>query len=217
VAHRTVYADDAAGQAGALLAAGRLSEAADAVRACADPRCSLVLGRALFGLKRLPEAAQALSAARSGVLAPYAAVLQGEALLRPEHPAAESARGLERELRVALPDPDGHELLLRAGKLLAAGQPAAAAAQAAAAADMVRGADRAEAQLLRARALAADGKRGDATPFLEQAWAHGAAHVAAQAGMLLARDRARHGRDGEAVQLADAVARKFRDAPEAEE
>ena len=95
VAHRTVYADDAAGQAGALLAAGRLSEAADAVRACADPRCSLVLGRALFGLKRLPEAAQALSAARSGVLAPYAAVLQGEALLLAGRPLWTGAIGMD--------------------------------------------------------------------------------------------------------------------------
>lgn len=311
VGHRTVYAvEDAAARAGALLAAGKSADAAAAVGSCGTPACALVLGRALFGLRRMPEAAQALRrAAVPGPLLPYAQVLLGEALLlsgqageaiepltavratpgpaglrasalladallaagdfakaraeaaraealagqpadvraglawdaaqalahepglrrdaalalrsfwleHPEHPAAESARAMERALGVALPEPSGRELLLRASRLLSAGQPAAAEAQSAVALKMLSGADKAEAALLHARALAADGKRADATASLEEAWAHGDAHVAGAAGMLLARDRARRGRDADAVKLADAVARKFPNAPEAEE
>jgi len=314
VGHRTVYAlEGPAEQAGALLAAGSLSEAAALARACPEAPCKLVLGRALFGLKQLPEAAAAFHAARSGVLAPFAQALEGEALLlaarprdaleplraardaegppglrastlladallaagdavealkearragalpgqppeaqaamawdaaqallalaradrtrareaalalrdfwllHPEHPAAETARAAERELSVQLPPPAGRELLLRGSRLLAAGQPASAQAQAVAAAGALAKQDRAEAELLLARALAADGKRGDAAPPLQEAWSRGAPHVAAQAGMLLARDRARRGLDAEAIELADSVAKKFPDAPEAEE
>ncbi len=314
VGHRTVdAAEGRAEQAGALLAAGAPDKAAELARSCADPGCGLVLGRSLFALKRLPEAAAALHGARDGALTPFAEVLEGEALLlsgkprdaleplqaardaegppglrasvlladallaagepaealkearraaslrglpaemetamawdaaqsifmmvrddkgrareaalalrefwlqHPEHPAAESARAAQRELEVALPEASGRELLLRGSRLLAAGQPAAAEAQATAAIAMLSRQDRAEAELLRARALAADGKRADAGPSLEEAWAHGAPHVAAQAGMLLARDRGRHGRDTEAIRLADKLARRYPDAPEAEE
>ena len=311
VEHRTVYAEaDIAAQAGALLAAGRPADAAATVGACATPRCGLVLGRALFGLRRMPEAAAALRAADvPGPLQAHARVLLGEALLlagnaqealaplraardapgpaglrasalladallaggdfaqaraealraealpgqtaevraglawdaaqalardpsaarqaaqalrnfwlqHPEHPAAEPARAMERALGVALPELDGRDLLLRASRLLAAGQPAAAVAQSAVAQGMLKGADRAEAALLHARALAADGKRGEATASLEEAWTHGDAHVAAPAGMLLARDRARRRLDAEAIRLADRVAKKFPAAPEAEE
>jgi soluble lytic murein transglycosylase len=305
----TFAAADAAAQAGALLAAGKAAEAADAARSCeAEPRCALVLGRALFVVGQLDAAARSLHGARAGLgsLQAHAAQLEGEALLlagrpreaiepfraaiagdaegppglraaalladallaagdlpqahaqaqraallpgqpvdvraglawvaaqalgrseagaralrnfwleHPDHPAAEMARATELEI-AKLPAPSGHELLLRASRLLAAGKPAAAAAQSEVAAAQLSGEERAEAQLLHARSLAADGRRSEAGPALQEAWAHGAAHVAAQAGMLLARDRARRGRDAEAIQLADAVKRRFRDAPEAEE
>ncbi|HEY6908765.1 MAG TPA: lytic transglycosylase domain-containing protein [Myxococcales bacterium] len=304
-------ANDAALQAGALLADGRAEQAVDAVRACGEPRCRLVLARALFALGRPGEAAAAVQGVLGslGALEPHALLLEGESLLlsgsaaaaleplraaaasegpvglrasvlladallaagdaqgafeaakraaampgqphevqgamawdmaqalhaqpdrardaaqalrnfwlqHPEHPAAEKARAMQRELGVALPEPSGRELLLRASRLLAAGHPAAAVAQAQIAAGMLSGDDRAEALLLHARALAADGKRAEAAPSLEFAWAHGAGHVAAAAGMLLARDRARRGRDAEAIRLADAVAKKFPSLSEADE
>jgi soluble lytic murein transglycosylase len=302
--------DEAAVQAGALLAAGRPAEAETVAKSCGEPRCRLVLGRALFAQGKLRDAAAALAdAGELGALTPYARVLQGEALLLsgapggalqplrsaaasegpvsiratplladallalqdftgarqaaeragaipgqpadlqaamawvgaqallgepgraqdaasalrafwlrfPEHPAAETARNLQQQLGVELPEPSGRELLQRASRLLTAGKPAAAVAQAQAAAGMLSGEDQAEAFLLHARALAADGKRSEAGPSLQQAWAHGNARVAAVGGMLLARDRARRGREKEAIQLAEAVARKFPTASEADE
>jgi soluble lytic murein transglycosylase len=307
--------EETASQGGALLAAGRAAEAAELLRSCPEPRCKLVLSRALFGLGKLQEAVDVLQPALRdlGPLRPHAEVLIGEALLlakkprdavaalrlaesaegpaglrasallsdallaegdpaaahkqavraaalagqpadvrtglswtaaqalldeartnaglarpaaqalrsfwlsHPEHPAAESARALERDLRPALPDPTGRELMLRASRLLSAGLPAAAAAQVEIAAGLLSGPDRAEAALLHARALAADGKRTEAAPDLEEAWAHGPAPVAAAAGMLLARDRARRGRDREAIRLADQLARRFPSSNEAEE
>ena len=137
-------------------------------------------------------------------------------LLHPELPEAEQAREDERELAVGLPPPTGHELLQRASRLLSAGRPAAAAAQAEAAAAALTGDEAAEARLLYARALAADGRRNEAGASLLLAM-RGAPRVAAQASMLLARDRARHGRDPEAIRLADELARKYPAAPEAEE
>jgi soluble lytic murein transglycosylase len=305
---------DATERPAGLLADNRLAEAVDAARRCTDPRCSLILGRALFGLSQLDAAADALAEARVKLpdLTAHAAALQGEALLlaghsrealeplraaialdrtgppglrsaalladalllqgdapaaaeqaasaaallgqppdvraamawdvaqallaqgqdhtreaalalrefwlqHPEHPAADEARAKELALHAVLPPLTGRELLLRASRLLSAGMPAQATAQAKVAASMLQGENRAEALLLHARALAADGKRGDAGPSLEEATAHGSPHVAAQAGMLLARDRARRGRDAEARALADAVARKYPNAPEAEE
>ncbi len=307
--------EDAAAQAGELLAAGKPSDAAGLARSCPEPRCKLVLARALFGLGKLQEAADVLQPALQdlGPLRPHAEVLAGEALLlakkpheaaaalrlaesaegpaglrasalladalladgdpaaarkqavhaasmsgqpadvrvalswaaaqalleearadarlarpaadalrtfwlaHPDHPAAESAWALEHGLKPALPDPTGRELMLRASRLLSAGLPAAAATQVEAAAKLLSGSDRAEAALLHARALAADGKRTEAAPDLEEAWAHGPAPVAAAAGMLLARDRARRGRDREAIKLADQLARRFPSSNEAEE
>jgi soluble lytic murein transglycosylase len=310
VGHPTRAAGEGATRAGAFLAAGKVHEAAEAARSCAEPACALVLARALFGMGRTVEAAAAAHAARFGPLEAHAARLEGEALLlagrprealeplrdaigrdpdgppglrssalladallaggdfaearrqadhagslpgqppevraamawdaaqamaasppdaklaaeamrnfwlqHPDHPAAEEARAVEREL-AQLPPPTGRALLARASRLLAAGQPAAAVAQAEAAVDQLRGEDRGEAQLLHARALAADGRRTDAGPALEEAWSRGGPHIAAQAGMLLARDRARRGRDPEAIRIALQVARKFPLAPEAEE
>jgi soluble lytic murein transglycosylase len=137
-------------------------------------------------------------------------------LQHPELPEAQNARDDERALGVSLPPPTGHELLLRASRLLSAGRPGAAAAQAEVAAAALTGEDAAEAQLLHARSLAADGRRNEAGPSLLLA-AKGAPHVAAQASMLLARDRARHGRDAEAIRIADDLVRRFPSAPEAEE
>src|ERR1700730_15187647 len=311
VGHRAIGApDEAAVQAGALLAAGRPAEAETVARSCGEPRCPLVLGRALFAQGKPREAAATLAdAGELGALTPHARVLQGEALLLsgtpagalqplrsaaasegpvsiratplladallalqdftgareaaeragafprnpddpraamawvgaqallgepgraqdaaaalrafwlryPEHPAAETARTPQQPLGVQLPEPSGRELLQRASRLLTAGKPAAAVAQAQAAAGMLSGEDQAEAFLLHARALAADGKRSEAGPSLQQAWAHGNARVAAAGGMLLARDRARRGREKEAIQVAEAVARKFPTASEADE
>jgi soluble lytic murein transglycosylase len=299
---------------GQLLADGKVAEAAEAARACGEPQCQLILGRALFALGQFDAAAETLGSARPKIdgLAGHAAVLQGESLLfarrigealeplraaialdpsgpvglrasalladallaqgdsraaleqaeraaslagqppdvragmswdeaqallagdpahshaaavalrdfwlqHPEHPAAEQARAAELSLQAGLPEPTGHELLLRASRLLSAGMPAQATAQVQVAASALTGEARAEALLLYARSLAADGKRGEAGPALEEAAAHGAPHVAAQAGMLLARDRARRGRDAEAQKLAEEVARKYPAAPEAEE
>ncbi|HET9752717.1 MAG TPA: lytic transglycosylase domain-containing protein, partial [Myxococcales bacterium] len=303
--------DDAALQGGSLLADGHAEQAASAVQTCGEPRCRLVLGRALFALGRPGEAAAAVQGVLGslGTLEPHGLLLEGESLLlsgsatlalqplreasagdgpvalrasalladallasgdapgaleaakraaalpgqpheaqaamawdvaqalhaqperareaaqalrnfwlqHPEHPAAETARAMQRDLGVTLPDPSGRELLLRASRLLAAGHPAAAVAQAQIASGMLSGEDRAEALLLHARALAADGKRTEAGPSLEFAWTHGSGHVAAAAGMLLARDRARRGRDAEAIRLADALAKKFPSSSEAEE
>ena len=137
-------------------------------------------------------------------------------LQQPELPEAQQAREEELSLGAGLAAPTGRDLLLRASRLLSAGRPGAATAQAEAAAAALSGDDAAEAQLLHARALTADGRRNDAGPSLLLA-AKGAPHVAAQASMLLARDRARHGRDPEALRIADDLARRFPSAPEAEE
>ena len=294
-------------QAGALLADGKYAQSAATAAGCAEPRCFLVLGRALMGLSRLPEAATALAAARTGPLAMYAARLQGEALVlggraqealeplraailadpdgpvgaraaalladallaagdlpaarvqaeraaelpgqppdlragmawdavqaqvhepaaaaraarafwlqHPEHPAAEAARALEQQLGPQ-PPLTGRERMLRASRLLAAGHPAVAVQEAAEAVTRLAGEERAEALLLRARAMGADGKRAEAGPFLAEAYKTGGARVSAQAGMLLARDRARRSLDAEALRIADEVARKHPDTAEAEE
>jgi len=307
---QAIASESPAVQAGALLAGGHPAQAEAVARSCGEPRCRLVLARALFAQGRPRDAASALEGVGDlGPLTPHARVLQGQALLlsgsaeeavpalraaaaqegpvslrasalladallalndftgareaaeraaampgqpidvqaamawvaaqalrgepgrereaaealrtfwlkHPEHPAAESARAMQRELGVELTEPSGRELLLRASRLLAAGKPAAAVAQAEVAGSMLSGEDRAEAYLLHARALAADGKRSQAGPSLQISWMHGNARVSAAAGMLLARDRARRGREKEAIRLADEVARKFPSSFEADE
>src|SRR5262249_17885790 len=73
---------DPATQAGALLSAGRAAEAEATVRSCGDGRCRMVLGRALFAQGKPKEAAAAIGGAGElGPLAPYARLLQGQALL----------------------------------------------------------------------------------------------------------------------------------------
>src|SRR3989440_740490 len=155
-------------------------------------------------------------------VAPDAARLWREFWLEhPEHPAAEGARAEEARLSALagrpLPAPAGRELLQRAQRLLSAGKPGAAVAQAEAAVKTLRGADAAEAQLVLARSLAADGRRGEAGPALAAAWKAGAPRVAAPTGMLLARDRARRGNDPEAVRILDELVRRYPQSGEAEE
>jgi soluble lytic murein transglycosylase len=234
-------------QGEALLAAGAPADALAPLRLAANAegpaalRASALLADALLGAGEYSAARQmaARAAALSGQPPDVQAAMAWDAaqalraepadpketalalrnfwLKHPDHPAAEKARAMERDLGVELPEPSGRELMLRASRLLAAGQPAAAVAQVEAALPRVSGEDRAEALLLHARALAADGRRTEAGPSLEQAWKTGTAHVAAPAGMLLARDRARRGSDAEALRIAAAVTKKFPDSPEADE
>src|SRR5205085_1822045 len=189
-----------------------------------EPQGRLVLARALFAQGKLKEAASAVSGADLGQLSSYAQVLQGEALL-----LSGDGAGAVEPLRQAAAA--GGPASLRASTLLAdallASREFAAARQAALGASALPGQSAeahaamawvgAQALLLQARALAADGRRGEAAPSLEEAWKTGNAHVQAVAGMLLARDRARRGREAEAIRLADAVAKRLSTAPEAEE
>src|SRR6266852_4912738 len=222
-------------QAGAALSAGRLDEASALAESCLpDPACALVRGRALFGLGRLADAAEALRGARTGNLAAHAAKLQGEALVLAGRPAdaLEPLRAAEQA------DPDGSAGMrasaLLADALLTSGEFAEAAEQARKAAqvsplssdvraglDLIRAeafsgrVDAGEKEL--ARALAADGRRTEAGPALAFAWKEGAPRIAAPAGMLLARDRARRGNDAEAVRILDQLARRHPQSGEAEE
>ena len=205
-----------------LRGAALLADALLAARDFAAARQAASSAAALPGQSSDVKAAMAWVAAQALHAEPgheqeAAEALRNFWLQHPEHPAAETARSMQREMGIALPEPSGRDLLLRASRLLAAGQPGAAVAQAEVATSMLSGEDRAEALLLQARALAADGRRTDAAPALERAWKSGSAHVRAVAGMLLARDRARRGRDKEAIRLAEAVAKRFSSTPEAEE
>src|SRR5258705_3974178 len=122
-------------------------------------------------------AAQAL-AGEPGREQQAAEALRAFWLRHPDHPAAETARSMQEGIAVALPEPTGRELLLRASRLLASGKPAAAVAQAQVAAGMLSGEDRAEGLLLHAPGLAADRKRGEARPCLEPASKHGSKRIA---------------------------------------
>jgi soluble lytic murein transglycosylase len=144
----------------------------------------------------------------------------------PDHPSATEAVACEARLSKlgfpVPPPPTGHDRLGRAQRLLSAGQPAQATAEAALArkalaAAKAPAADVAEAALLYARALSADGKRSEATSALEEAWKHGAGKVAAAAGLLLARDHSRRGKTKEAVALLDLLQKQHPDATEADD
>ncbi len=141
----------------------------------------------------------------------------------PEHPAAELEPALEAGLRGArpYPAPSAHERYLRANHLLSAGQPARAAEEAKLARDgSAREGSREEqfdAALLWARALAADGRRGEAAIPLAEAIQSQRPHVAAQGLLLLARDRSRRGENADAVALLDKLAARFPASPEADE
>src|SRR5438105_2931509 len=143
-------------------------------------------------------------------------------LEHPDHPAAASlARSEETRLgRIAgtpLSEPAGRDLLLRSQRLLAAGQPGAAVAQAQAALRVLKPPDSGEAQLTLARSLAADGRRIEAGPALAAAYRSPLVRIAAPAGLLYARDRARRGVDPEAIRILDEMARRFPKEPEADE
>ena len=207
--------------ADALLSTGEFGKAAEQARTAAELPAQPGEVRAGLDLIRA-EAASGLVDAGDEQRAKEAALRWRAFWLdHPEHPAAETARGEEQRLSAlsgeALPAPRGRDLLLRAQRLLSAGKPGAAVAQAEAAVAALRGADAAEAQLTLARALAADGRRGEAAPALTAAWKDGAPRVAAPAGLLFARDRARRGNDPEAVRILDELARRYPQSGEAEE
>lgn len=209
----------------ALLASGQWKEAAaQAARADALAELPVELRAGLAWVRAAALTAQARTS-RAPAEAREAALAQRSFwLTHPDHPAAAAALEEEASLAALAGGPlnkvTGHELLQRASRLLSAGQPADAATQAreaAAALGSGGSEDAAEASLLLARALAADGRRNDATSALESAWAHGSARVASAAGLLLARDRGRRGRDAEAIRLLDELSRTHPAAPEAEE
>ena len=225
---RGAFAADPDGPAG-LRSAALL---ADALLATGDGAGALDQAERAAGLAGQPgeiRAGMALIRAQAlGRLAtsPAAALEAAKAwrafwLDRPDHPASATARAEEARLvakgGTTLPDPDGRDLLRRAQRLLSAGQPGWAVAQAEAASKVLRGHDFAEAQLALARALAADGRRGEAGPALIAAWKKGSSRTAAAAGLPLARDRARRGMDKEAVRILDELVRRYPAEPETEE
>src|SRR5262249_1477414 len=148
-------------QGQALLLSGSSSEAVAPLRVAASTegpvslRASGPLGDALLALGDFPGAREA--AERGGSLAGQsvdvqaamawvaAQALAGEPgrereaaealrafwLRHPDHPAAETARSMQREISVDLPQPTRCELLVRASRLLASGKAAAAVPQAA--------------------------------------------------------------------------------------
>jgi soluble lytic murein transglycosylase len=207
--------------ADALLETGRLADAAEQARKAAETPGQPADVRVGLDLIRAQAFSGRVDAGEAALAHDAALLWRSFWLEHPEHPAGESARAEEQRLATlagaALPEPSGRELLSRAQRLLGAGRPDAAVAQAEAAAAGLRGADAAEAQLVYARALAADGRRTEAGPALLIAWQHGAARVAASAGLLLARDRTRRGNDPEAVRILDELARRYPQTGEADE
>ena len=211
----------AALEADALLAAGHPGEASETAarlllaggHLLAEQRASLTYVRSQ-AMAQLALSPGALDATRRDAAAAARALW----LRFPDHPHADAAR-LEEEKLAKLPPATGRELLQRTNKLLFAGQPAAAVETAREALPALDDDDAPEGQLLLARALAAAGQRAHATQPLAVAWANGGARTAPAAGLLLARDRARHGRVREAISLLDQLARKYprsNEAPEAE-
>jgi soluble lytic murein transglycosylase len=205
---------------------------ADALLAAGDAKAALDQATRALGLSGQPGEiragmalvrAEALAAAAESPAVALEAAKAWRAfwLEHPDHPAAATARAEEARLSdragEPLPDPEGRDLLRRAQRLLSAGQPGSAVAQAEAASNVLRGEDLAEAQLAVARSLAADGRRSDAAPALTTAWKRGSPHVAASAGLLLARDRTRRGMSADAIRILDSVARKYPHEPEADE
>ena len=139
----------------------------------------------------------------------------------PDHPAAGDEPALEAQLAAfpggALRPASPRDHVARAGHLLNAGQPALAVAEARAARESLSGEEREELDLLLARALAADGKRGEAGPLLEEAVRAEQPRTAAAAMLLLARDRSRRSDEPGAVALLDQLARRFPASSEADE
>ncbi len=207
--------------ADALLGTGEFAQAAEQARKAAQLPAQPGDVRAGLDLIRAEAFSGRVDAGEEEVAREGARQWREFWLEHPEHPAAQTARAEEARLSEVsgrpLPEPSGRELLLRAQRLLSAGKPGAAVAQAEAAVKALRGGEAAEAQLTLARALAADGRRGEAGPALTSAWKDGPPRVAAPAGMLFARDRARRGNDPEAVRILDQLARRYPQSGEAEE
>ena len=228
VALRRASALDPAGPAGlraasleadALLAAGHLREASESAarlllsggKLSSEQRAGLtyVRAHALAQLAVLPDAVG--TAKRDAASAARALWLKF-----PDHPGADQAR-LDEAALAKLPAPTGRELLQRANKLMLAGLPAAAVEASREALPGLEEDDLAEGNLLFARALGAAGLRAQAAPALTIAWKQGTPHIAAPAGLLLARDRSRRGRTREAIALLDDLARRYPRSPEAPE
>jgi soluble lytic murein transglycosylase len=207
--------------ADALLGNGEYAKAAEQAQKAAELPAQPSDVRAGLDLIRAEAFSGRVDAGEEEVARDAARLWRQFWLDHPEHPAAAGARAEEARLSAIsgrpLPAPAGRELLLRAQRLLSAGKPGAAVAQAEAAVKTLRGGDAAEAQLILARALAADGRRSEAGPALASAWKDGGPRVAAPAGLLLARDRARRGNDPEAVRILDQLVRRYPQSGEAEE
>jgi len=207
--------------ADALLGTGHYAKAAEQAHEAAQLPAQPADVRAGLDLIRAEAFSGRVDAGENEVAHEAARLWREFWLEHPEHPGAERARAEEARLSAIsgqpLPAPSGRELLSRAQRLLSAGKPGAAVAQAEAAVKPLRGAEAAEAQLVLARSLAADGRRAEAGPALASAWKQGAPRVAAPAGMLLARDRARRGNDPEAVRILDELVRRYPQSGEAEE
>jgi len=232
---REAEAKDPSGPAGlraAALLADALLDAGDPRGAIAEAERAAAMdgqaGEIRTGLALVTaQARSALVDAQEGSGSAEAAPQAAQAwrafwLEHPDHPAAEHIARFEeaRLARIAgkpVPEPAGRDLLLRAQRLLAAGQPGAAVAQAQAALRVLKPGDAGEAQLTLARSLAADGRRTEAGPALAAAYRSPLVRIAAPAGLLYARDRARRGLDPEAIRILDEMARRFPKEPEADE
>src|SRR6266849_5944798 len=152
--------------ADALLGTGEFAQAAEQARKAAQLPAQPGDVRAGLDLIRAEAFSGRVDAGEEEVAREGARQWREFWLEHPEHPAAQTARAEEARLSEVsgrpLPEPSGRELLLRAQRLLSAGKPGAAVAQAEAAVKALRGAEAAEAQLTLARALAADGRSGEA-------------------------------------------------------
>jgi len=165
-----------------LLEGGKLAEAAEAAKRCEDPRCALVLARAMFGLGHFDAAAAALDPVRGklGDLAAHTAVLQGESFLR-----AGRAKDAVEPLRAAVAlDPKGPPGLraeaLLADALLALGDAGAALEQARRAAAAVPAELRAAMAWDEAQALLIQGPPREAALALRAFWLQHPEHPAAE-------------------------------------
>jgi len=165
-----------------LLEGGQLAEAAEAAKRCEDPRCALVLARAMFGLGHFDAAAAALDPVRGklGDLAAHTAVLQGESFLR-----AGRAKDAVEPLRAAVAlDPKGPPGLraeaLLADALLALGDAGAALEQARRAAAVVPAELRAAMAWDEAQALLIQGPPREAALALRGFWLQHPEHPAAE-------------------------------------
>jgi soluble lytic murein transglycosylase len=139
----------------------------------------------------------------------------------PDHPAIAEEPALEVTLaKIAggpLPAPSPRDHLIRAQHLLNDGLPGMSASEAQAAREVFTGEEHAEASLLYARALAADGRRSEAGPALEEAIKSTQPKFAAQAMLLLARDKSRRAENDAAIALLDKLAERFPASTEADE